>query len=280
MFKNQKGFAHLALVGGVIVVAVIVLIGLKVVSSNKDNRSASGSYNHQTGQNSQTYNPQFDKTPLVIKNWPVNIAAYNSATQLAGDVYLNKQVLTTSHLGLEPIPLSEVGRVRHDRGSGKDFTLPTLDFLTKPGAALLSVSDGYVLSVDHQLENGHDDYEMHVAPTNTQSTQWMIVYDHLTKPSVKKGDKITAGQQIGETGPFGSGAPYSFIELQINYEATASTAAVGYCPYGLIAANQKTALADQLKLITTAWENLTGSPAVYNEAAWVAPGCVAQTAKV
>jgi hypothetical protein len=272
MLKNQKGFAHLALIGGVIVIAAIVLIGFRVVNKNSNN-------NPSGGNSQQHVAAPIDKTPLVIKNWPVNIAAFNSATQLAGDVYMNKQVLTTSHLGLDQIPLGDVGRVRIDRGTGKSYTLPTLDFLTVPGAPLLSVSDGYVISVDHQLENGRDDYEMHVAPTNTNVSQWLIVYDHLVKPSVKKGDKITAGQQIGETAPMGSGAPYNFIELQINYMATSETPAEGRCPYRNIAADRQKALGDQLRLITTAWEGLTDQ-SVYNEAAWVAPGCVTETSNV
>lgn len=112
----------------------------------------------------------------------------------------------------------------------------------------------------------------------------MVIYDHLVSPSVKTGDMVTAGQQIGETGPVGGGAPYNFIELQVNYFPSTSpknqSQSEGRCPSSSIATNRKQPMLDELKFITDAWEKLRGDMSIYNEAAWVAPGCLSEKVQV
>jgi murein DD-endopeptidase MepM/ murein hydrolase activator NlpD len=282
MKKSQNGFGLIELLILIVVIGAIGFVGFKVLASKKDKNNAQH-YNHQTMDQSQTSSTN-TASPLIIKNWPVKIAAYDSSTQLAGDVYMNKDILVNSHLGLEQIPLSEAGRQRTEKNSGKVFTLPTIDFLTRQGAPLFSVSDGYVVSVDRQVENGRDDYEMHVVPEKTGTHQWMVIYDHFINPSVKVGDTVNAGQQIGGTGPVGSGAPYNFIELQVNYNPNigrqGSSPSDGRCPSSSIASGRKQAMSDELNIITSTWESLTGNSSAYNEAAWVAPGCLSEKVQV
>jgi hypothetical protein len=199
-------------------------------------------------------------------------------------VYLNKNVLLNTHFTLDQLPISEAGRHKVDKTRGKEYTTPTIDFLTRPNAPLLSVSDGYVVSVDHQVENGHDDYEMHVTPEKDGTHLWMVIYDHLTVPSVKVGDAISAGQQIGETGPVGGGYAYNFIELQVNYNTDATRSGTapneGRCPSSSMAKDRVQAMSDELKIITNQWESLRGDTNIYDENAWVAPGCLAEKVNV
>ncbi len=68
-----------------------------------------------------------------------------------------------------------------------------------------------------------NDYEVHLMPF--ENSHYIVSIDHFLNPSIKVGDKVTAGQKIGTAGNSITNGPvnpitdpnYGVVELQVNY---------------------------------------------------------------
>ena len=259
--RSEYGFS---IVEAVIVVLVLLLIagGCYVVFSKQNRDSALNASQRPDDNTALSAKPQ-------LQNWPVKIEDLNSSTRLAGDVYMDDQVLINDATDLAEQPVMEFGRAR----LGTQTVNSSIDFLTRANAPVYSVSNGYVLSVERKQTQGRDDYEVRISLTKTKASQWLIVYKYVTSVSVAKGDAIAAGDRIGTAAPYGSGQPFSMVGLQITYKAEPR------CPTGLIASGAEGRMKEQFLLLTKAWESQSVNGGAYNEPAWTRLGCMADKVK-
>ena len=72
------------------------------------------------------------------------------------------------------------------------------------------------------------DLEIHIRPT--KDSPYLVIYDHVLSPQVSVGQSVTAGQTLGQIGPFSDPGRHrnGRIELQINRGSGTDTVAI--CP--------------------------------------------------
>src|SRR3989338_7183231 len=88
---------------------------------------------------------------------------------------------------------------------------PQPTFVVPLGTPVRSLVDGVVASMP-TLWSG--DYSIQVT-TDGQMQKWIYETEHLINPRVKVGDKVTAGQIVGEVSDFNHGAPSGFGTAEI-----------------------------------------------------------------
>lgn len=96
--------------------------------------------------------------------------------------------------------------------------------------AVRAVSPGVVVQVTQNVAP-QTDYEIHLRPSS--ASIYLLVYDHVAVPQVTVGQTVTAGQVLGQIGPFNDRGRNRIgrVELQINRGSGA--AAVAVCPKDL-----------------------------------------------
>ncbi len=148
---------------------------------------------------------------------------------------------------------------------------PNLEYASvKADADVIAAVDGEIVFVKSQSES--NDYEVFLQ--TSQSSSWMIGYDHLTNVTVKQGDKVSAGDTLGKAAVQGNGL-YRF-EIQVNKKIS-STEDVHYCPVDLLASNVKQSLQAELKQMMAAWEVIGGSELYEETKNPETPGCYVAT---
>lgn len=269
--RGERGFLPIETIIFVLVVGLVVLAAFVLFfKQNKSNTTAPADAPIGQTQEHTTAEPQ-------LKQWPVAINDFNLSTQLAGDVYLHDDALISEGSGESELPVTEFGRER-----GKKGITTSIDFLTRHGAVAYSASDGYVLGVEQAAINGQQEFRVQVAPARARTTQWLVVYTHLTDIRIKAGDTLTAGQRIGAAAPYDSSRPFSQIGLQVlRYGVSNATGtAEAHCPSRFMTRDAKQQMTADFLLLTKAWEEQSANGGAYNEPAWTRLGCAADTLKL
>ncbi|MFC1687857.1 hypothetical protein ACFL0L_04730 [Patescibacteria group bacterium] len=212
---------------------------------------------------SEQENPDWvwDETPPVFTRFMVDFGLYDSATGLAGDYDFNSS--------LDKV-FGEFGRTVQD-GMGGDKVLPSFDMFVSADANLYSPLAAEVVMVTYQELSS--DYEVHVK--TAENSVWLINFDHITNldPAIVEGATIESGQLLGNAAPWGSGY---LIELMITRDL--GSGAVGYCPYDFFTPTLKSTLSSSLNTLMSDWETFKGDTNIYDESAYVKPGCLTDTA--
>ena len=102
---------------------------------------------------------------------------------------------------------------------------PALEYYTVPGATVRACAMGTVRRILLQgTEDGGvgEDFEVHVEPQ--ANSPWLVIYDHVRAPRVRKGQRVEAGDPLGEVGRFSDSL--GRVELQVNHEREG----VAHCP--------------------------------------------------
>src|SRR3990167_10819279 len=194
----QKGFAAILiiLIGlAILGVAVIVFFKQGALQNFGENNQPKfiqdGSASITIAENNS------DEPPLKLKSIGVNFE----------DFKFTKQKL-------------EFGRIFMDYGfvipgnassSGRDKTNPQPTFVVPLGTPVRSIVDGVVVAMPI-LWSG--DYSIQLSKTG-QMDKWIFETEHLVNPKVKVGDKVAAGQIVGEVSNFNNGAPEGFGTVEI-----------------------------------------------------------------
>lgn len=204
----------------------------------------------------------WDETPPVLTNFMVEFGEYNSETGKAGDYYFEPM--------LEKV-FGGFGRTVQDQ-DGQPKVLPTNDMFVSADTSIVSPLDAEVVMVTYQKDT--EDYEVHVRPTF--NSVWLINFDHITNLSsfIVEGANITAGQLLGNGSPW-FGDSY-LIELMITRDLNGS--AEGYCPYDFMSSSLKASFESNLSALMSDWEAFKGDSTIYDESAYVKPGCLTNTA--
>ena len=182
---QQKRLGTIFLIGIVLMVFMLGFFFLK--SSSKDSPRGS--------ESQLVSNP--DEPPLKLKSIGVNFE----------DFEFTKQKLEFGK------PFMEYGFVipGSSASSGKDKSNPQPTYVVPLGTPVRSIVDGIVVAIP-TLWSG--DFSVQVTQDGKMQ-RWIYEMEHLINPKVKVGEKVTAGQVVGEVSNFNSGTPVGFGAVEI-----------------------------------------------------------------
>lgn len=248
--KNQKGVAHI----GIILLVLLVLgvagfVGYRVAT----HQTSSGSHDSHNTHTAEEHTAATAEPDVALQNF--GLASLDS-------VLVSKDALREYNRGLKGF------YVFGDTLSGNRLN-PNFEFAAlKPGTKVVSAIDGIVGFIKQQPES--NDYEVFIQPK--ENSMWTIGYDHLVNVSVKKGDAVKAGTELGEPAMQGNG--FTRFEIQINKDQNGQTTHI--CPSTLLTANVKDSLLASLKGMQEKWESVSGLD-LYDTAKQTPIGCLEKT---
>ena len=263
--SRQKRFTTILIV----IIAVLILSGgafylLRLTSKNKENFQSPPNQNEarKTGNPQSMQDP--NEPPLKLKSIGVNLDYYDPATNKAGDFVFTKQKLEFNRLFMGygfVIPGST-------SSTGRDKSNPQPTFVVPLDTPVRSLVSGVVAAIP-TLWSG--DYSVQVT-VDGKMQKWIYETEHLINPKVKVGDKVTAGQVVGEVSNFNHGAPVGFGTVEIGI-LKGGKKPEHVCPFAYLDDSIKEETFKKMKELFKSWEEYTGGKTLYDESALI-PGCL------
>lgn len=153
-------------------------------------------------------------------------------------------------------------------GVAKSNPQPT--FIVPLGTPVRSLVDGTVASMP-TLWSG--DISIQVT-TDGKLQRWIYETEHVIKPKVKVGDKVSAGQVIAEVGSFGGGDPLGYGAVEIGILHGGGEGPPEHvCPFAYLDESIKAETFNKIKKLFKDWEEYVGDQTLYDETLKV-PGCL------
>jgi hypothetical protein len=194
--------------------------------------------------------------PPRLQNLAVAFAPWDPVTDLAGDFVF---------VAAEEKVFLEFGAVVNTPDGPK--TLPTFEYRVDPDAVVVSPIDGRVEAI--AFDSDTNDYEIHLL--SSPLSPFLVVVDHVTDPLVAEGDAVVAGQTLGQPGTFSDTLGRTELQL-VNFVERRS-----YCPLALAAPALAADLHADVSGLMDDWESFQGDAALYDQAAMLRPGCLADS---
>lgn len=242
--RQETGSMHLALLLGVVVLAVIGIVGWRVMSAEDKQPTAQ----QTTGKSEESTAPEAD---IVLQNFGLASLASVDVTTQALREYESKGLKGFYAFGES---LSG-GRIN-----------PNFEFASlKAGAKVVAAIDGVIGFVKEQPES--KDYEVFLQPK--ENSKWTIGYDHLVNVTVAQGAMVKAGDVLGEPAMQNNGL--TRFEIQVNKDENGKTTHL--CPSSLVSDGQ---LLKELAGMMSDWETTSGID-LYTFAETDLVGCKGQT---
>ncbi len=192
-------------------------------------------------------------TAFVLHNLGIHIDSWNPATNRAGD-FLFKA-------GEEKVFIEFGARVVVEGGGTTVF--PAFEYRIDRNALVTAVAEGRIAQFDRPA--GGRDYRIRIR--SNADPLWEVLYNHIQNPLVAMGDTISAGEALGNPGPWDS--DLGRVQIQVVHLATGFS----HCPlsrFDSLAAD--TARAKVLRLMAD-WESFKNDPGIYDEEEQNSPGC-------
>lgn len=216
---------------------------------------------------SQTPSPTVIKTnsdepPLLLKSIGVNLDYYDPASNRAGDFVFIKKKLQFDRLFMGYgffIPSSEAYSAKYN---------PQPTFILPLGTPARSLVDGIVVSIP-TLWSG--DYSVQVT-VNGKMEKWIYETEHIINPKVKVGDRVVAGQIIGEVSDFSQGLPAGFGMVEIGI-LKGGQVPQHVCPFAYLDPSIKQEIQKKIVEFYKTWEEYVGDRTLHDESESV-PGCL------
>jgi|SRR3990167_96569 len=144
---------------------------------------------------------------------------------------------------------------------------PQPTFILPLGTPVRSLVDGIVAAMP-TLWSG--DISIQITE-NGKLERWVYETEHVTKPTVKVGDKVKAGQIIAEVGSFGNGDPegYGAVEIGISKGGNPPE---HVCPFAYLDNSIKEETFKKMNEFFKSWEDYVGDQSLYDETE--IPGCL------
>ena len=215
--------------------------------------------------------------PKVIQNWGLAVAPYDAGSGKAGVMQIK---------GVTPPTFGNAdddSMYRHIVGiygvEVKGAKEPQMAFIAPLGTPVISMLDGTVCDLPQLYSN---DYSVRVAPTGTPCTTGgapiLFEHEHLINPTVKVGDKVRAGQQIGtvsDYNPNWKAKGLGMIETGVFFSKNDGSGKPWHaCLANYVAPSKSASMLAVLTSIEQAWIAERNDPTLYNLAAQNPVGCL------
>jgi len=216
--------------------------------------------------------------PAIIQNWGFNFTDYSAATGKAGDMLI-KGVTPPTFTG--PNAASDNAMYRKLIGPIGEVVQgmiePQMGFYLPLGTPVISMVTGTVCDVPKLYSN---DYSVRVAPPGMACMQGgayvLYEHEHLLNPTVKVGDKVTAGQKLGvvsDYNPNWKAKGLGVIETGVFFSKKRSNVPWHACLSSFLDPGKKSAMFATLSSAYAAWEAEIGDTTLYDEAKMSPIGC-------
>ena len=208
-----------------------------------------------------------DCLAAVIKRHPIELAPYVTPSGRAGDVAFVRPVMFNR-------VFTEFGFVipATSSSTGNDKPNPQPTYLAPMGTKVRSAVDGVVERIaDLWSTPTLGDVSVMVKPDGLPGRCYMVVgFEHVTRPTVRVGDRVVAGQAIAEVGPLNSqgSSGLGLVEFGV-LTGSPNGRPLHACPYAYFDAAVRDAQLGALARLLADWETFAGDASLYNEAAWV-----------
>ncbi len=250
MKQNQRGFALIEAVIIIIVIAVICGVGFFVLNRSGDTNSTTSSSEATA-----------TKTEAKIKHLGVNLEEYDPATNKAGDFEFTKEEMAFNML------FFEYGFVVPANSAGPEKQNPQPTFILPLGTKVHALVDGEVFDVPKLYSN---DYSVMVQGENSDL---IFETEHVINVTVKKGDKVKAGDVIGEVSDYDAKnyAGMGLVEIGVLKGGNPPS---HVCPFDYLDESIKDETLKNITALLKSWEEYRGDSSIYDESKVVIPGCL------
>jgi len=218
--------------------------------TNKNNQSVQKTVSGNSPAEQQSNS---DTPPLLIKHLGINFPE---------DVVFTKERLEFDSLFMD------YGFVIPASSAGGDKSNPQPTFIVPLGTPARALVDGIVAAIPILWSK---DYSIHIT-ANGQMEKWIYETEHVINPRVKVGDKVKAGQIVGEVSNFNHGAPPGFGTVEIGVFKGGNPPKHA-CPFLYLDPSIKETVYAKLRAFYKAWNEYKGKT-IYNESAYSVPGCL------
>lgn len=218
--------------------------------------------------------------PKVIQNWGLDLTPYDSATGKAGVMQIRGVTPPTFSNPADTAAYSHiVGLYGEDVQGIKE---PQMAFIAPLGTPVISMVNGTVCDLPTLYSN---DYSVRIAPTGTAcmgqgAAEILFEHEHLISPTVKVGDKVTAGQRIGTVSDYNGNwkaKGMGMIETGVFFMKNDNSGRPWHaCLANYLDPGKKASMTNVLTTIENAWVAERNDPSLYNLAAQNPVGCLTQ----
>jgi hypothetical protein len=203
----------------------------------------------------QTDAPEPQRDPFTIENLGVSFGTWDKQTNQAGDFDFSSASQFTKIFG-------EFGSQTKDP-TGQIKELPTMDFIIRTEAFVFAIAEGEVTRLVFQEET--DDYEFSIQSLNDPS--YTVVYDHVVNLKIQTGDRIQAGDTLGNPRPWTS--EVGGLEIMVNNQDTK----LSYCPLSFMNEEILNYSVQNITQLIKDWEEFKEDTTIYDQEDHVIPGC-------
>jgi len=208
--------------------------------------------------------------PKVIQNWGLAVDTYDSGSGMAGVMRIR---------GVTPPTFGNAAdnaMYRHIFGvygmDLKGMKEPQIAIIAPLGTPVISMVDGTVCDLSKVWSN---DYSVRVAPIGTPCMigNWATVlfeHEHLINPTVKVGDKVKAGQQIGTVSDYNQhwkAKGFGMIEIGVFFVKKGSNKSWHACLGNYLAPAKRDSMLAVLTSVQMAWMAELSDPTLYDHGA-------------
>lgn len=131
-------------------------------------------------------------TGPLIKHIGINLAPYDPETNTVGDIVFTKETLSEYDM-----PYFDYGFQVEASSAAPARKNPQPTFIVPLGTKVHSLVDGIVVNVPKLYSN---DYSIHIA--QSEESQMIFETEHVINVKVKVGDRVKAGDIIGEVSDY------------------------------------------------------------------------------
>ena len=242
---------------------VIGFASYTVLNKTNDSKSDGRSVGNARGS------VESDDQPLMLaKNIGFAFDYYDPATKRAGDFVFSEILAMKDPLVGNQLWM-DYGEA--DRKPGSTSKNPQTMFILPAGTKITSMVDGEVVGLTEFEPN---DYGIMIA--NSKSGKWRYEHEHVTKPTVKLVDKVSAGDVIAEVKQHTNTYEYAghgFFEIGLYRPHPNGVGGSEDCVFKFLDPSVKQDVHAKVSAFYKAWEEYRGDTSIYDQENYASPGC-------
>ena len=241
-------------------VLILLAISLTLVSCSDDKAASDKPNKVMTPEEKAAAEAgDVDKTP--IKHLGVTLDKFDPATGMAGDFKFTKDTLYDEYL------FANYGSISKNPGpNGEKEASPQIELLLPLGTKVHATVDGKIFDIK-KLYSG--DYSIQI---DVGDPELYYELEHVINVTVKKGDKVKAGDVVAEVSTHNSknNGGLGLFELGVLKHGNPPQ---HLCYFDHVDSKFKKELDKKISAFYKSWEIYKGDTSIYDEASMPTPGC-------